>query len=206
MILDQPKDLNQHRAVGTWVEGDGSGAYLHFVLEDSGRWCVRDYYVRLDFTGWRYVRIPEWAKGEVYDFAFPYSNYWSIRGINFGAIARVYVFLTGLPPGAAAKARFSRVEALHENPLAVHNPGLSVNGKSITFPVTLEPDWYLEYEGSSAVRVFDANGFTKATAKPNQPAPTLEKGDNEVKFFCGQGESKGETVRVTLITRGEPLR
>ena len=103
MILDTPKNLTQHRALGAWVEGDGSGAYLHFVLEDSGRWSVRDYYVRLDFTGWRYVRIPEWAKGEVYDFAFPYSNYWAIRSINFGAIARVYVFLTGLPPGASAK-------------------------------------------------------------------------------------------------------
>ncbi|MFH1266370.1 MAG: hypothetical protein ABIK89_11645, partial [Planctomycetota bacterium] len=136
VILDSPKDLTRHRALGAWVEGDGSGAYLHFVLEDSGRWSVRDYYVRLDFTGWRYVKIPEWAKGEVYDFAFPYSNYWAIRGINFGAIARVYVFLTGLAPGAQAQARFSRLEALSEQPLPIGNPGLTVNGESITFPVT----------------------------------------------------------------------
>ncbi|HUT92037.1 MAG TPA: hypothetical protein VMY37_21260, partial [Thermoguttaceae bacterium] len=63
VILDKAKDLTRHRALGTWVEGDGSGAYLHFVLEDSGRWSVRDYYVRLDFTGWRYVKMPEWAQG-----------------------------------------------------------------------------------------------------------------------------------------------
>jgi len=206
VILDKAKNLTKHRALGTWVEGDGSGAYLHFVLEDSGRWSVRDYYVRLDFTGWRYIRMPEWAKGEVYDFAFPYSNYWAIRGINFGAIARVYVFLTGLPRGAATKARFSRVEALHERPLAVRNPGLTVNGKSMKFPVTLEADWYLEYEGNSVVRVFDPNGYAKSTARLDQPAPTLRKGGNEVRFFCDRGKGQGETAKVTLITRGEPLR
>jgi hypothetical protein len=166
---------------------------------------VRDYYVRLDFTGWRYVRMPECAKGEVFDFAFPYSNYWAIRSIDFGAIARVYVFVTNLPAGAAAKTRFGRLEALCESPLAVHNPGLSVNQESITFPVTLEPDWYLEYQGSGDVRVFDPNGHTKLTVRPVRPAPTLRKGRNEVRFFCDRGKNQGESVRVTLITRGEPL-
>jgi hypothetical protein len=205
VILDAAKNLTQHRALGTWVEGDGSGAYLHFVLEDSGRWSVRDYYVRLDFRGWRYIEIPEWAKGEVYDFAFPYSNYWSIRGINFGAIARIYVFLTNLPPGASAKARFGRLEALRESPLPVSNPGLSINGASITFPVTLEADWYLEYAAGGPVRVFDANGHTKSTAPADQAAPILRKGSNQIRFFCDQGEGRGETVNVTFITRGEPL-
>ena len=106
VILDSVKDLRQHRALGTWVEGDGSGAYLHFVLEDSSRWSVRDYYVRLDFKGRKYVQIPEPAKGEVYDFAFPYSNYWAIRNINFQAISRVYIFLTNLPPRTAVRAHF----------------------------------------------------------------------------------------------------
>jgi len=205
VVLDKAKDLARHRALGTWVEGDGSGAYLHFVLEDSGRWSVRDYYVRLDFTGWRYVRMPECAKGEVFDFAFPYSNYWAIRSIDFGAIGRVYVFVTNLPQGAAAKPRFARLEALCESPLAVRNPGLSVNNESITFPVTLEPDWYLEYQGSGAARVFDPNGHTKTTVRPDRPAPTLRKGRNEVRFFCDRGKNQGESVKVTLVTRGDPL-
>ena len=206
VILDKPRNLTRHRALGTWVQGDGSDAYLHFVLEDSGRWSVRDYYVRLDFTGWRYIEIPQWAKGEVYDFAFPYSNYWAIRGINFQAIARVYVFITNLPPGTAATARFSRLEALHENPRAIHNPGLSVNGASITFPVTLEPDWYLEYGGDGDLRVFDPNGHTKCTTRPSRPTPMLRAGRNDIRFFCDQKEGQGQTANVTLITRGAPLR
>jgi hypothetical protein len=206
VILDRAKNLTRHRALGTWVHGDGSGAYLHFVLEDAGRWSVRDYYVRLDFTGWRYVRIPECAKGEVYNFGFPYSNYWAIRSIDYGAIARIYVFLTHLAPRTEVKARFSRLEALHEDPLAVRNPGLSVNKEVITFPVTLERDWYLEYQGSDTVRLFDPNGYTKSTARLDQPPPMLRKGNNEVRFFCDRGKDRGETVNVMLITRGEPLR
>jgi len=206
VLLDSVKALTRHRALGIWVEGDGSGAYLHFTLEDSGRWQVRDYYVRLDFTGWKYVKMPKWAHGEVYDFHYPFSNYYALRGINFEAIGRIYVFLTNLPVGGTAKARFSRLEALHEIPRPVHHPGLTVNDKLISFPVILEPDWYLEYSGAGPVRVFDANGFTQAEAAPVAPAPYVQKGNNSLTFFCDHGPDIGETVEVTLITRGEPLR
>ena len=202
----QAEESDPAPGVGHVGRGDGSGAIcISFSKTRAGGPCATDY-VLLDFKGWRYVRMPEWAKGEVFDFAFPYSNYWAIRSIDFGAIARVYVFLTNLAPGAAAKARFSRLEALCESPLAVRNPGLSVNKESITFPVTLEPDSYLECQGGGTVRVFDPNGHTKLTARPDRPLPTLRKGSNQVRFFCDQGEGKGESVKVTLITKGKPLR
>ena len=206
IILDNPQDLRAHRALGAWVEGDSSGAYLHFVLEDAGRWCVRDYYVRLDFQGWKYIEMSRWARGEVYDFAFPYSNYWAIRGIDFNAISRVYVFLTGLAPGTAARARFSRLEALHQTPLAIHKPTIEINGTAITFPVSLQPDGYLEYEGTGPVRVFDADGFTQAEATLVGDPPTLRQGINQISFSCNQAPDQGETTEVTLITRGKPLR
>ena len=50
------------------MEGDGSGSYLHFVVEDSSRWSNRDYYVHLDFKGRRYIEMPDSAHGEIYDF------------------------------------------------------------------------------------------------------------------------------------------
>ena len=205
IVLDTVMDLRQHRALGTWVEGDGSGAFLHFVIEDSGRWSVRDYYVPLNFTGWKYIRMPESAKGEVYDFAFPYSNYWSIRGLNFAAISRIYVFLTGVKSGAAVKASFRRLEALHENPIPLHNPTLRVNDQSVTFPVQLETDWYLEYDGSAKARVFDPNGFTKAEVTISG-VPSLRRGPNVIELSCDRAEGLGETAKVTLATRGEPLR
>ena len=207
VILDGVQDLTEHRALGVWVDGDGSGANLHFTLEDSGRWQVRDFYVPLDFKGWKYVEIPKWAQGEVYDFHFPFSNYTALRGMSFDSVARMYVFLTNIPVGGSVRARFSRLEALREmTPRTVHNPGLTVNGKSITFPVAIEPSWYLEYAGAGPVRVFDANGFTKAEVMPEGPAPSLQSGNNSLTFFCDRGPDFGETVEVTPITRGKPLR
>lgn len=205
IVLDTPMDLRQHRALGTWVDGDGSGAVLHFVIEDSGRWSVQDYYVRLNFTGWKYIQMPEPAKGEVYDFAFPYSNYWSIRGLNFAAISRLYVFLTGVKAGATVRASFRRLEALHEDSLPLRNPTLRVNDQSVTFPVQLEPDWYLEYDGSAKARVFDPNGFTKAEVTISR-VPGLRRGPNAVELSCDRAEGRGETAKVTLATQGEPLR
>ncbi len=205
VLLDGRKNLLQHRALGTWVKGDGSGAYLHFAIE-SGRQNVRDYYVRLDFTGWKYVRMPESAGGEIYDFKFPLSSYFSLGIMNYETVDRVYVFITNLPPGATATARFGRLEGLKETPGTLHNPGLTVKGQSITFPVRLEPDWYLEYDGDGPVRVFDPNGFIKAQVQPQGTAPTIRKGSSQVTFFCDRGQDRGETAKVTLITRGKSLR
>ena len=201
IILDGgPKDLSRHRALGVWVQGDGSGAYLHFVLEDSGRWSVRDYYVRLDFKGRRYIEIPESAKGEIYDFAFPYSNYWAIRNINFRAITRLYVFLTGLKPGQAVNAGFGRVEALEERRMPLENLTLGINGESVTFPARLETGWYLEFTGQGKARVFDANGFTMAEVAPAGAIPTLRAGMNRI-----DSVQQNAPYKVTLSTRGEPL-
>jgi hypothetical protein len=161
---------------------------------------VRDYYVHLDFKGRRYIEIPESAKGEVYGFAFPYSNYWAIRNINYRAIARLYVFLSGLQPGQTAQARFSRLEALKETPLPLENPTLGINGESITFPARLETDWYLEFNGTGKARVFDANGFTKAEVAPTGGIPALRQGRNRIALV-----GRGAPAKVTISTRGEPL-
>ena len=200
IILDSAKDLREHRALGVWVDGDGSGAYLHFVIEDAGRWSVRDYYVRLDFKGRRLVKIHEPAGGEVYDFAFPYSNYWAIRNLNFQAIARVYVFLTNISPGTAVKARFSRLEALKEIPVMLKDPSLSVNGEKVTFPASLAADWYLELAGSGKARVFDPNGFSRGEVSPGGRVPTLRHGASRIGFRGDQ------PATVTFLTCGEPLK
>jgi hypothetical protein len=201
IVLNGPTNLRQNRALGAWVEGDGSGAYLHFVVADASRLSARDYYVRLDFKGRRYIEMREAAKGEVYDFKFPFSSYWAIRNIDFGTISRVYVFLTGIPPGVSVGARFSRLEALRESLLQVENARLTVNGESVTLPSRLETGWYLEYAGGKA-RVFDSNGFDQKTVTPVGTPPTLRKGANQIGFQCpGCGP-----VKVSLITRGEFLR
>ena len=206
IILDRPLNLSEHRAVAAWIFGDKSGTYLHFVLEDGGRWSVRDYWVRLDFEGWRYVKIPEAAKGEVYDFVYPYNNYWAIRSIDYTSISRVYVFITGLGPGKSAACYFSRLEALKETPMPLSNPSLVVNGKTLAFPATLAPDCYLEYNGSGFARVFDPNGFASADVPIKGKVPDVKPKANTVKFHCDTDTRYGQTARITVMTRGEAVR
>ncbi len=204
VVLDAAKDLTNHRALGTWVKGDGSGAYLHFVLE-ADPWRARDYYVHLDFTGWKYVIMPESAGDEIYEFAFPFSTFTALGLMDFAKVNKIYVFITNLAPGESAEASFGRLEALRETPLAVHNPAVAVDGRSITFPVTLQPDWYLEYHGGGHARVYDPNGFVQAEVAPTGAIPVLRKGANEATFFCERGPQNGQAAKVTVITRGAPL-
>ena len=204
IILDRSFNLTNNRAVGTWVYGDGSNTYLHFVLEDSGRWRVRVFWVKLNFEGWRYVEIPESAKGEVYDFAYPYSNYWAIRGINYSNISRVYVFITHLASGKKANCFFTRLEALKETPMPLKNPAISISGQIVTFPVTLEPDAYLEFMGDGIVKTFDANGFDAGKATISNTV-SVNSVRSRVKFTCDENEGYSTRANVTIITYGDIL-
>ena len=205
LILDATLDMTNHRALGTWVKGDGSGAVLHFTVE-AGRRVVRDYYVRLDFDGWKYIAMGEPAGGEIYDFKFPFSNYWALGNMAYDVVDRVYVFVTNVAPGSRATAGFGRLEALKEAPRPLVNPGLKVNGQAITFAVTLEPDWYLEYQGEEHARAFDADGHDRGTVAPSDPTPLVRRGDNEIEFFFDREPGDANAAKITLITRGRPLR
>ena len=146
--------------------------------------------------------MAEAAKGEVYDFGFPFGNYWAIRNINFSEIGRMYVFLTGVSSGNSAEVHFSRLEALREKRLPVQNPKITVNGQTMVFPSRLDTDCYLEYSGHGRARIFDANGFTKAEVRPTGAPPIVRKGANTLKV---QNDGFASS-KVTVMTYGRSLR
>jgi hypothetical protein len=189
------------------VKGDKSGAVLHFVIEDVDE-LVRDYYTVLDFDGWRQVDMLEPAAGEVFDFDYVYSDYWALYHISLNAIKRIYVFLTNVPPKSTVGCLFGRVEALQEFALPMNHPGLTVEGRSIMFPTTLQLEDYLEYEGAGNARVLDKNGKLKDTvtpvgSSPRTGNPYIKTGDNKITYFC---DTHGARVaKVTIMTRGAPL-
>ena len=205
VMLDHPKDLRGHRGLGTWVKGDGSNAVLHFTFERS-EWQARDYYVRLDFEDWKYIQMPVHAGEEIYEFQFPYSFFTALAGFNYQDIPKMYVFITNLPPGATANVKFGRLEALQETPRSLKHPALRVNGQPLTFPVILEPDSYLELDGSGTARVFDPNGHTENIIHLKGNVPELLRGENQITFACDQQSESGQAASITLVTRGKPLR
>ena len=85
------------------------------------------------------------------------------------------------------------------------NPAISVNGKTVTFPVTLEPDAYLEFMGEDVVKAFDANGFDEGKARVSKNV-TVKSGKNRVKFICNKDKEFGQSARITIVTKGEGIR
>ena len=68
-ILERPLDLRGHAGIGAWVKGDGKGELLKIQLHDGSTEMghYRDYYITIDFTGWRYFELPR-PEGEAIDY------------------------------------------------------------------------------------------------------------------------------------------
>ncbi len=49
-------DIKRMIGLSAWIHGDGLGEQLKFQLDD-GKGGARDYYVPVDFTGWRHVQM-----------------------------------------------------------------------------------------------------------------------------------------------------
>ena len=53
---------------------------------------------------------------------------------------------------------------------------------------------------------YDVDGKVIRDVKPQGETPTLNAGENEVKFTCGGTQGYNLRATVSVITHGEPLR
>ncbi len=98
--FDRPLDIRGHQGIGAWVHGDGKGELLKIQLNDgsseAGHW--RDYYITIDFTGWKYCELPL-PEGEA---------------IDYGHITVCNLYYNGLPPGGEVECLVDDIRALRE--------------------------------------------------------------------------------------------
>ena len=85
----------------------------------------------------------------------------------------------------------------------VSQPSLLINAATLSFPIYLQPEWYLEY-AEGALGVFDANGHAQPASGPVGGPAVVNGGNNDITFSCAQGS--GQAVKVTLATVGAPLQ
>lgn len=218
-----PRKLTQ-TGLGLWVEGDGQGAVLNLQLRASIHLAggFADHYIPLDFTGWRYFALVEpesdalsayeWAHTRrradllgnaagVTAFAYPMYHFW----VDYGSIAAWTVGINNVAPGGNVQARMSPVKALPLRTAALPNPSVTLGGKTLTFPVTLESGSFLEFNSAEDCRIYDAAGNSPGGVVPTGDAPLVETGNN---VFLFGNTQQGDTVpraKVTIILRGEPL-
>jgi len=208
-----PSELNLggKGALGVWVYGDGQGEMLNFQLRSPQHLStgIFDYYVTVDFKGWRYFELVEPEGERTEDHVWPYggNSYALYRElVNFERIAALSVWYNDLPKGREVKCYLSPIKALPLQKVKLANPSVTIGGRTITFPVELETSSYIEYNSVSDCKLYAADGNLVGDIKPQGTAPELKAGKNEVEFAC-EPPAGGVSARanVTVIGVGKEL-
>ena len=147
-------------------------------------------------------------EGERYaDYEWPYGHSYSIyrEAIDYAKLECVGLLFNNLPPGEEVECRLSPIKALALRETKIKNPRISINGKTITFPVDLDTGSYLEFNSTSDCKVYGPEGELLYEVEPVGEVPVLEEGDNAVSFDCDKQGDVIPRARVTTISQGEPI-
>lgn len=211
-ILDPSLNLGDKQALGVWVYGDGKGELLNLQVMSPPHlaWGIGDHYIKVDFTGWKYFEMVEPEGGNIQDYSWPYSL--TVYGIyrekvNYGSIGSVSLWYNNLPQDNQVECYLSPVKALSLVKGKIVNPKVTINGKTITFPVELDSYSYLEFTSMSDCKVYGPTGELLAEVQPQGEAPVLKSGANRVRFACDAQQGVSARANVTVISRNaNPVR
>lgn len=202
--LPKPLDLSQHRRLGLWIRTEGAGGILNVQL--AGTDTRRDHYIPLEKRGWTYVVLDAPEEDRFFDYQWPYSftdlmfTSWYV----YNHVTHLNLYFNALPGESTTTCWIGRIEALHEFPRPLVSPTLEAGGQKLVFPVTLQPEEYLELDWSGRCRHFGPNGNVLGTVTP-QGGVRLTSGENRLQFLCETGEPNSARAQVTVSVRGEPL-
>ena len=202
--LPKPVNLNGHRRLGLWLRTQGGGGILNVQLAATD--ARRDHYVSLEDRGWTYVVLDPPEDERFFNYSWPYSftDVMYTCSNVYGAVKHVHLYYNQVPAGGKVACWIGRIEALEERPLPLRSPSLQVAGKSLTLPISLKPDEYLELDWAGQCRHYDPNGDLLGQVVP-QGAIRLGPGENRVVFSCASAAEGSTRAEVTLSVRGEPL-
>ncbi|MDO5553987.1 MAG: hypothetical protein Q4G68_09500 [Planctomycetia bacterium] len=225
-------DLSEKQALGVWVFGDAGGEVLDFRIWSSAGFEVAksSHLVKVDFSGWRYFELVEADSTQMSEYAWPgiggYYVYDQYRGsANYGAAAALQIWLNNVPAGHETRVQLGPVMALPTKAGKVENPLLTINGKELQLPVTMETGMYLELgtkgtnepfaagEDWDAIsqndrpycRLFTPGGQLAAEIPLDGELPLFQHGVNEL-TLSGTSVTGPVRLRTTLITTGSPLK
>ena len=205
-------NLQKHEALGVWIHGDGKGELINFQLTNPPHyWPTYDeHYVRVDFKGWRYFELLLRERdADLYgDYSWPYGGDSAIYRdpLIRDHTSALNLYLNNLPPRGSVTCYLGSIKALPVKKLTLRNPAITINGKRIAFPVTLESGSYLDLASGMDCKIYDERGSLLRDLRLPSGLPTLAAGRNEVQFACEPSANSGVRAKITVISHGEPLR
>ena len=219
-VLDEKAPINSkgNNGVGVWVYGDGSGVGMRIRLQnrlatDPSR--NTEFYVKCDFTGWRYFAFYEaqnaepdhadWHKTEmIYKVFKDVGKFYSFYrdGSRYEDLSFLRITLnTDKPTGI--RLRTIKLLPYYENVLK--NPTLTINGKPITFNCELKPKNWLELKADGSCEIIDYCGFTVERPTFTGELPVLKEGANEIVISSDEKVDHLKRAVVTLRVVGDPV-
>ena len=204
-------DLGKHQALGVWIYGDGNGELINFRLgspQHIAYGAVADRYVMVDFKGWRYFELIEtestrWSDYRWSDGKWLYNVY--RERIHFDNVESLSIWYNNLPPNKEIQCYLSPVKALPMVSSKFKNPSITVNGKTIVFPVEMESGSYIEFYSNKNCILYGPKGEIIKKFKPKGSIPDLLNGSNEISFSCETDSGLNPRTQITVIVHGEPL-
>jgi len=227
-----PLDLAAKQGMGLWVYGDGQGEIINVQVQSPAHIteAMAEHYIVVDFKGWRYFELIE-PEGERFeDYRWPYDRpkllwdkeaesadsapqHWVAghygiyrESVSYGAIGSLNIWYNNLPAGKTVTTYLSPIEAL---PLVSHklvNPSVTIDGRTLTFPVEIESGGYLEFNSMTDCKLYSKEGVIVGEVKPKGDAPVIGPSEHTVGFSAATSDGLSARAYVTIITQGEPLR
>ena len=201
-------------AVGLWVKGDGSGALLNVQLEQSVA-CYHGYsehYLRLDFTGWRYVSflLRERDAYGYFHQKWPYAHHRIntatevYRTEIFGrTVERVNLYLNDVPAHGRTRVEVTDVRSLGRHALVIEKGAVEMNGEAHELPFSLSSGEFAECADGVWTR-FSPDGVPQE-ARRTARMPSVRKGANALSWRGDAGaDAPRAEVTVLSVGRGEP--
>ncbi len=204
-------NIKECDALGVWIHGDGKGEVLNIQLTTPREYmrALGEHYVTIDFEGWRYFEIPlrERDADKHRDYEWPYSDLAGIymTPVNRGQIGELNLYLNNLPPGGASTVYLGPIKALRASRVQLGNPTIDLNGRKLTFPISLQSGDYVELDSMEDCRVYDERGTLLQRLALKGDAPILKAGENRIAFSCDRPAGFAARAELTVIAHGAPL-
>ena len=198
-------DAKDSQSFGFWVRGDGRGETLCLHVRNgrlSGK-GVSDHYVKIDFTGWRYVEVllRERDSDRIEEFVWPHSKVHNMMYIGSSSdpahIEELSFLLNEVPVGGTASVEVTSVVGRPILRNETHGGAVTVNGVRYGMPFGLTSGDYAELDGGAWVK-YSEKGVPVARAPAS--AVALKAGDNVVSYegAAAEGAARAEVTVMAL--------
>ena len=126
-------DLSNAQGLGFWLKGDGKGEIVNIVLRGrSYEICLANHYVKVDFTGWRYIEFQESSTVEFEECSWPFARcHYAVyrEEFNFAKAQGLDIWVNNVRKGDSILLKLGPIKAIPLVPQHIVKPMCNLLGK-----------------------------------------------------------------------------